>query len=161
MTETTTFRKKRAPTLYFIIVSKLLKGVFFVVLAIVVYTLSDNDLPAAYRRWLHFLHLNPERRFWTELAGQVGRLTESRVVWVAVGTLIYSLFALVEGIGLAFRVSWAGWMTIGESSFFIPIEIAELIHRPSLMVLGILALNIFMVWYLYANRARLFRHHHH
>ena len=54
--------KKRAPTLYAIIAIKLLKGLLFVTLAIVAYTLSDNDLPAEYRNLLHHLRLNPERK---------------------------------------------------------------------------------------------------
>jgi uncharacterized membrane protein (DUF2068 family) len=82
-------------------------------------------------------------------------------VWVAVGTLFYSMFSLVEGIGLMFRVGWAGWLAIGESAFFIPIEIHELTRRFSWPVFVILALNIFIVWYLFQNRERLFRHHHH
>jgi len=155
------FIKKRAPTLYVIIAIKLLKGALFVSLAIMAYALSDNDLPAEYQKWLHYLRINPEKRFWTQLAVQVGGLTEARVLWVAVGTLIYSLFSLVEGVGLIFRVGWAGWLAIGESAFFIPIEIFELVHRPSKVVLVVLALNIFIVWYLFANRNRLFRHHHH
>ena len=32
-------------------------------------------------------------------------------------------FSLVEGFGLIFRVPWAGWLAIGESAFFIPIEV--------------------------------------
>ena len=161
MADDTTFIKKRAPTLYVIIAIKLVKGALFVTLAIVAYTLSDNDLPAEYQEWLHFLRLNPEKRFWTQVAVQIGQLTEVRVLWVAVGTLIYSLFSLVEGVGLIFRVSWAGWLAIGESAFFIPIELFELVHRPSRLVAGILALNIFIVWYLFKNRQWLFRHHHH
>ena len=155
------FVKKRAPTLYVIIAIKLLKFVSFVTLAGVLYALSNNDLPAEYNRVLHFLRLNPERRFWADLALRVGNLTEARVLWAALGTLIYSLFSGVEGVGLIFRVGWAGWLAIGESAFFIPIEIFELIHRPSWMVLVILALNVFIVWYLFANRHWLFRHHHH
>ncbi len=160
MTSDPTIQKKRAPTLYVIIAIKLLKGALFVTLAFVAYALSDNNLPTEYQHLLHFLRLNPEKRFWTQLAIQVGQLTEARVVWVAVGTLIYSLFSLVEGIGLLFRVRWAGWLAIGESAFFIPIEVFELVHRPSWMVASILGLNIFIVWYLFANRDRLFRHHH-
>ena len=151
--------QKRAPTLYAIIVVKLLKGLLFLSLAIVAYTLSDNDLPAEYHNLLHVLRLNPERRFWADLAVQVGKLTEQRVLWTAAGTLVYSLFSLVEGIGLMFRIKWAGWLTIGESAFFIPIEIFELVHRPSLTVLIILLINILIVWYLFANRERLFRRH--
>jgi len=158
---TTNGFKKRAPALYFIIGYKLLKGLLFVAFAIALYTLSDNDLPAELHRLLHFLHLNPERRFWVDLAVAVGGLTEARVLWAALGTFIYSLFSLVEGVGLMFRASWAGWLAIGESAFFIPIEVFELVHHPNWMVLVILALNVFIVWYLFANRHRLFRHHHH
>ena len=152
--------KKRAPTLYAIIAMKLLKGLFFVTLAIIAYTLSDNDLPYEYHRLLHFLRLNPETKFFSDLAVQVSNLTEVKVLHVAAGTLAYSLFALVEGIGLMFRVKWAGWLAIGDSAFFIPIEVYELIHRFSKPVLIILAINIVIVWYLLKNRERLFHRHH-
>jgi len=161
MADDKTFLKKRAPTLYVIIAIKLLKGLLFVVLAIVAYTLSDNDLPAEYRGLLHHLRLNPERKFFADLAVQVGQLTEAKVLWAAAGTLCYSLFSLVEGVGLIFRVSWAGWLAIGESAFFIPIEIHELVKNPVLPVFLVLALNVVIVWYLFRNRHRLFRHHHH
>jgi len=161
MADDNTFLKKRAPTLYVIIAIKLLKGLLFVVLAIVAYTLSDNDLPAEYRGLLHHLRLNPERKFFADLAVQIGKLTEVKVLWAAAGTLGYSLFSLVEGVGLIFRVSWAGWLAIGESAFFIPIEIHELVKNPVLPVFLVLALNVVIVWYLFRNRQRLFRHHHH
>ena len=161
MADDKAFLKKRAPTLYAIIAIKLLKGLLFVVLAIVAYTLSDNDLPAEYRGLLHHLRLNPERKFFADLAVQVGKLTEAKVLWAAAGTLCYSLFSLVEGVGLIFRVSWAGWLAIGESAFFIPIEIHELVKNPVLPVFLVLALNVVIVWYLFRNRHWLFRHHHH
>jgi uncharacterized membrane protein (DUF2068 family) len=153
--------KKRAPTLYAIIAMKLLKAALFIALATALYTLSDNDLPYEYRRLLHFLRLNPESRFFAELAVQVGKLTEVKVLWTAAGTLVYSLFSLVEGFGLLLRVNWAGWLAIGESAFFIPIEVYELVlHRFSLAVLGILVINVVIVCYLLRNRERLFKHHH-
>jgi len=74
---------------------------------------------------------------------------------VALGTLIYSLFSLVEGVGLMFRISWAGWLAIGESAFFIPIEVYELVHKFTQPVFFILIANIFIVWYLFQNRERL------
>jgi uncharacterized membrane protein (DUF2068 family) len=151
--------KKRAPTLYAIIAMKLSKGLLFVTLGIAAYALSDNDLPYEYKRLLHVLRLNPENKFFSDLAVQVGHLTQVKVLQVAAGTL-FSLFSLVEGVGLIFRVSWAGWMAIGESSFFIPIEVYELVvHRFSRTVLVILVLNIVIVWYLLKNRRRLFHHH--
>jgi len=154
----TSIIKQRAPTLYAIIALKLAKGALFASLAFIAYALSDNDLPYEYQRLLHFLRLNPENKFFSDLAVHVGQLTEAKVLHVAVGTLVYSLFSLVEGFGLVFRVSWAGWMAIGESGFFIPIELAELVHRPTRIVSIILILNVVIVCYLLKNRVRLFRH---
>ena len=163
--------KKPAPTFYAIIAAKLLKGLLFAWVAMVLYTRSGRDLPEEYKDLLHHLRVNPERRFWADLAKQVGQLTEQKVILAAEGTFVYSLFSLVEGIGLLFRIRWVGWLTIGESAFFIPIEIYELVqqqHRQEpgrtshpLLVLLILAFNILVVWYLFQNRQRLFRHHHH
>jgi uncharacterized membrane protein (DUF2068 family) len=157
----TPFIKKRAPTLYFIIGMKLVKGTALVALAVVLFKLADNDLPAELHDLLEFLKIDPEKRFWSDLAVQIGRVTETNVIWVGVGTVIYSLFSWVEGIGLMFRASWAGWLAIGESAFFIPIEVLDLLHNFSWVVLVILGLNILIVWYLFVNRHWLFRHHHH
>jgi uncharacterized membrane protein (DUF2068 family) len=152
--------KPRAPTLYAIIIVKLLKGALFLSMAIGAYALSDNDLPDEYRHLLHYLRLNPEKKFFSDLAVSIGHITEANVLWVAAGTAVYSLFSLIEGTGLMFRVSWAGWMSIGESAFFIPIEIYDLVHHKfSWTVFVILVINVVILWYLYANRERLFRHH--
>jgi len=151
--------RQRAPTLYLIIAIKLFKGLALVSLAVAAYALSDNNLPVEYRHLLHFFRIDPEKKFWSDLAVQVGKITQANVLWVAVGTLTYSLFSWVEGIGLVFRAPWAGWLAIGESAFFIPIEVVELVTHYSRTLLAILALNVLIVWYLFLNRQRLFRHH--
>jgi uncharacterized membrane protein (DUF2068 family) len=155
---------KKAPTLYAITIFKLLKGAVFLGVALVIYQHSDRDLPAEYQNLLDWLHhwmkVNPEREFWTDMALAVENLTATRVMHIAMGTFIYSLFSLVEGIGLLFRAKWAGWMTISESAFFIPIEVHHLTHvNPSKFVFAIMVANIIIVWYLFRNRDRLFRHH--
>lgn len=152
--------KRRAPTLYAIAAVKLIKGALLLLLALGVYSLSDNNLPEEFRGLLKFLHLDPEQKFFADLAARVGTITPANVFWVAAGTAFYSLFSLVEGVGLTFRITWAAWMAIGESGFFIPIEVYDLVKGFSLTVCIILAVNIVIVWYLLQNRHRLFRHHH-
>ena len=164
----TELRKKHAPTFWAIIIFKLLKGSLFVTLAITAYTLSDNNLPYEFQRLMHFLQplmdflkVHPANKFFVHLAENVGKLTEADLLWTALGTLIYSSFSLVEGVGMIFRQSWAGWLAIGESAFFVPIEVYEL-SRPGRFSWGlfvILVLNVLIVWYLFKNRARLFKHH--
>ena len=150
---------KRAPTLYAIISIKWLKGLILLSLALGVYNLADDNLPEVYDSALRWVHIDPEKKFFSDLAVQVARITPSNVMWVATGTFLYSLFSLVEAVGLMFRVSWAGWLAIGESAFFIPIEIYELGHALSLTLSIILVINVVIVIYLYRNRERLFRHH--
>jgi uncharacterized membrane protein (DUF2068 family) len=164
--------KKRAPTLYFIIIVKLVKGSLALLLALGVYKLAGKDLQDLFDRLLRFIHLDPENKFFSDIGDRLDDITPANVRWVATGTFLYSLFSLVEGVGLIFRVPWAAWLTIGESAFFIPIEIFELVHRHKLAQRGelahpgfawklslILGLNILILWYLFQNRARLFRHH--
>lgn len=155
---------KRAPALYAIIIFKVAKGLLFAGIALSLYVLSDNNLPSDYQHALEWLNqhtkVNPEKRFWIELADKIDTLTEPMMVRAAIGTLIYSLFALVEGVGLMFRISWAGWLSIGEAAFFIPIEVLELVHKFHWLVFVIMVFNIFIVWYLFQNRDRLFHHHH-
>ncbi|HXS67852.1 MAG TPA: DUF2127 domain-containing protein [Candidatus Polarisedimenticolia bacterium] len=165
--------KKRAPTLYFIIAIKLLKGTLAILLAFGVYKLAGKDIPDLFDRMLRFIHLDPENRFLSYIGDQLDNVKPASVRWFATGTFLYSLFSLVEGVGLIFRVPWAGWMTIGESLFFIPIELYEIARHHELVQRGIvppsgftwkvsviLGLNILIVWYLLQNRARLFKHHH-
>lgn len=152
--------KRRAPTLYLIIVGKLIKGVLALALALGVLKLAGQDLPDLFARMVRWIHFDPENRFFSQISDRLDTITPANVRWVALGTFIYSLFSLVEGIGLIYRVPWAGWMAIGESAFFIPIEVRELTVHPHLFVLGVLGFNVLIVWYLYANRKRLFRHHH-
>lgn len=161
MSDEIPFIKKRAPTLYVIIAIKLGKGVLLLLAALGVYSLSDENLPGAFRQLLLFLHLDPEKQFFADLETKIALLSAAKLRILAGGTVLYSLFSWVEGIGLIFRVSWAGWLAIGESAFFIPIEIYELMHRVTPTIVLVLALNILIVWYLFANRHRLFRHHHH
>jgi uncharacterized membrane protein (DUF2068 family) len=164
---------KRAPTLYFIIVTKLVKGALALLLAFGLYKIRDQAPGDVFDHALRMIHLDPENRFLSDIGDKLDQVTAANVRWVATGTLFYSLFALVEGVGLMFRVPWAGWLTIGESAFFIPIEIFEIVHHHRLVALGqpthpgftwkvslILALNVFIVWYLFQNRDRLFKHRH-
>jgi uncharacterized membrane protein (DUF2068 family) len=152
---------KRAPTLYVIIGFKLIKGVLLLLLGLGLYTLSNNNLPNEFRSLLQFFDLDPDKKFFADMSAKLGSVTEGNMLWLSWLTMFYSLFSLVEGVGLIFRVFWAGWLAMGESVFFIPIEVYDLSHRLRTSIIIILILNIAIVCYLFQNRHRLFHHHHH
>ena len=165
---------KHAPTLYLIVAIKAVKGLAALLLALGAYSLTDNNLPEDFRKLLAFLHLDPEKKFFLELADRVAEITPHNLNWLAVISVVYGLFMLLQAVGLALRVSWVVWLVIGESAFFIPIEIFEIIRRhmprpenhppffahPKIGVAIVLAVNVAIVWYLFKNRGRLIRHHH-
>ena len=168
--------KKRAPTLYFIIAIKLAKGAALLLLALGVFSLANKDLSDVFDQFLRWVHLDPERSFFAGIGNWLDTITPANVREVASGTFLCGLFLIVLGLGLAFRAKWAIWLAIGESAFFIPIEIFELVRHHRLAASGlprpelfphpkiglaiVLAINVLIVWYLYTNRERLFRHHH-
>ncbi|MGP8202121.1 MAG: DUF2127 domain-containing protein [Limisphaerales bacterium] len=159
---------RRAPTLYLIILFKLGKGILAVFLAVVLYFEPANNIPAEYEQLIsrpavkqvfHYLRIHPENKFFTRLALHIANVTQAGVRDAAIGALLWSLFPLTEGVGLIFRVPWAGWLAIGESAFFVPVEIYELLKEFSWFMVVVAIINIGIVWYLYANRERLFHHH--
>jgi uncharacterized membrane protein (DUF2068 family) len=167
--------KKRALTLYFIVAIKLTKGIALLLAAAGFFSLVGKDLGDLFDQFLRWVHLDPEHRFFSNIGDWLNTVTPANVRNLANVTLLYGLFLLVGGTGLAFRAKWAIWLAIGESAFFIPIEIFELLrrrlpnlpdqprpelfHHPKIGLFVVLALNILIVWYLLANRKRLFRHH--
>jgi len=159
-----------APTLYAIIIFKLIKGVLACTLAVGLYFQPAEHLPAEYQNLLAapkvqrvflYLRIHPENKFFTRLAEQIGNLTDARLRAAAYGALLWSLFPLTEGIGLIFRVKWAGWLAIGESAFFVPVELYKLLEDFNWFMIGVTISNIVIVWYLYAFRERLFLHPQH
>lgn len=168
--------KKRAPVLYFIVAIKLIKGVLLLLVALGIFALAGKDLQDLFEHFVHGLGFDPENRFFSNIGDWLDTITPANVRVVASGTFLCGLFLIVLGLGLAFRAKWAIWLAIGESVFFIPIEIFELVHHrnpgtaehprpelfshPKLGLFIVLALNVLIVWYLLKNRTRLFRQHH-
>jgi len=161
--------------LYCIIGIKLLKGVLLLLGAVSIYLLAKKNLPDLFDQFLHWLHLDPEGRFFSGIGDRLDTITPRNVHVVASWMFLYGLFVTVGGLGLAFRAPWAAWLAIGESAFFIPIQIYALIRQhtpageahahamlahPNIGIAILLAVNVMIVWYLFKNRNRLFRHYH-
>lgn len=151
---------KRAPTLYGIAAFKLGKGLIFLLFALGIYTLSDNDLPREFRTLIEWMRLDPGHEFFRNTLAKLSRVTEQNMLWVAGGTGAYAALAIVEGIGLLLRFRWAAYLAIAEGAFFIPIEVNELGRAFTVGMSVILVINVIIVVYLWRNRARLFRHPH-
>jgi uncharacterized membrane protein (DUF2068 family) len=170
-------KKSHAPTLYFIAICKLAKGAALLLLALGIYWMAGRDLQDDFDKFIAWVHLDPEHRFFRNISDSLATITPGNVRAASLATFLYGLFLIVGGVGLALRAKWAIYLTIGESAFFIPIEVFELTSRhtprgdtpdetphphlfphPKIGLLIVLVLNVLIVCYLYKNRKRLFRH---
>ena len=71
-----------------------------------------------------------------------------QLVELSIGATVYTGLLFTEGIGLWLQKRWAEYMTAGLTALFIPVEIYEIFERFTWVRVAILALNIFVVWYL-------------
>ena len=77
--------RKRAPTLYFIVAIKLIKGVLLLLLALSIFFAAEKDLPDLFNQFLGWVHLDPERRFFAAIADLAGHRHAHQYARVCVG----------------------------------------------------------------------------
>jgi uncharacterized membrane protein (DUF2068 family) len=144
-------RENRVRYLKLIAVFKILKGLFLLSVGISLIFLNsrtrwmdaisdwtDDELLVVHSKTLHYL-LN---QLQTALAG--GHLRATGLL-----ALFYSAVLFTEGIGVYLQRRWAELLMIFATSALIPFEIHHLWFRPSLGALVVLAVNCFIVWFLY------------
>jgi len=99
---------------------------------------TDDELLVVHSKTLHFL-LN---QLQTALAG--GHLRATGLL-----SLFYSAVLFTEGTGVYLQQRWAELLMIFATAALIPFEIHHVWFRPSLGAFVILAVNCFIVWFLY------------
>lgn len=140
-----------------IAVFKLLKGVLLIAVSVAALKLLHADFASLVERWVAILGLDQNSRFVGRALSTAAALTPNRVRDLIVGSFLYGGLFLTEGIGLWLLKRWAMWFTVIITGSFLPVEIYELIRRPSAAKVGILAANLALAVYL-ARRIRDGRH---
>jgi uncharacterized membrane protein (DUF2068 family) len=74
---------------------------------------------------------------------------------IGIAAIAYGLLECVEGVGLALRRRWAEYLVVLATGAFLPLEVSEVLHRPTALKVGALIVNIAIVVYL-VWRKRLF-----
>jgi uncharacterized membrane protein (DUF2068 family) len=100
-------------------------------------------------------HLNPAShrpRVFIELAG---RLNDARLWQLACGALAYSAVRLIEAYGLWYDRRWGEAFAAASGAVYLPFELRELYHRPSLLSACLVAVNLGLVAFMiYSLRPR-------
>jgi uncharacterized membrane protein (DUF2068 family) len=128
---------------------KLLKVVILLLAAYGEVRLHDATLSARILSWASARPQGLEHEFVTRALAWFSGLSESRIHALRFVTLTYAAVFAVEGIGLWMQRRWAEWLTTIITASLMPLELWELIHKPSVGAAVLLLANGLIVGYLY------------
>lgn len=94
------------------------------------------------------LHIDPERHFAGVFLNAAAHLTDARLWGIAALALAYSVLRGVEAYGLWRSRRWASWLGAAGGAIYVPVEVYELLERPSAIKVATLTFNIAVVAYL-------------
>jgi uncharacterized membrane protein (DUF2068 family) len=132
-----------------IIIFKYFKAVVFLLVAIAALKLSRADPFPTAEQVAHFFRSSPEN----ELIRAFARLTPGLALGIGFASLFVSLVFGIEATLLAARVWWSTYFTIVLTALGIPLEIFEILRRPSgFRRYLLLAVNVAILLYLWKRR---------
>ncbi len=143
--------RKGSPGLVLIGIFKLLKAIILVLVGFGALHYLRVDLRESVNHWIQVFRVDPENRYIHRLLERIFSVTPKQLRELSVGTFIYAAILGTEGVGLLTRKHWAEYFTIISTGIFVPLELYELVHRFTFIKLGVLALNVVIVWYLVAR----------
>ena len=103
------------------------------------------------------VELDPRRPLVRHLIERLHRLHAGTIVLTGLAALGYGALELVEGVGLWLDKLWAEYLTVIATSLLIPLEVYELVRKPSLLKAGGIVVNVAIVAYLAWNLRRRLR----
>jgi uncharacterized membrane protein (DUF2068 family) len=127
---------------------KLLKGLALLAVGIAAPALLSKDVGPTLEHWANLFRVDPHNHYIHLLIEKLSLVDPKKLKEFRVGTFIYSVIFLTEGIGLALRKRWAEYLTIVTTGSFLPLEIYEIVRLATLAKIILLLFNIAIVVYL-------------
>ena len=127
---------------------KLFKAALLIVTGIGILKLLHKDVAEVVLHWTDVFRVDPDNRLVQAALVKAFGLDDHKLKELGVGTFLYAGLFLTEGTGLLLRKRWAQYFTIIVTSSLLPIEVYELVHRPSAGKVIVILVNIAVVVYL-------------
>jgi uncharacterized membrane protein (DUF2068 family) len=94
------------------------------------------------------LHADPAWHVTHQFIELASRVTDQRIVLVAVFAAIYASIRIVEAYGLWHERHWAEWFAVISAAIYLPLEVFHICTHPKLLGLMIFLGNVAIVIYL-------------
>jgi uncharacterized membrane protein (DUF2068 family) len=131
-----------------IAIERLVRGALLLAAAVYLFFHLSSDFGRLADHAIRSVELDPRRHFLHRIVVYLHRLRASQLRIVAIAALGYGALELTEGVGLWLEKLWAEYLTVIATSLLIPLELFELVHKPSPWKAGGVAVNVAIVAYL-------------
>lgn len=125
-----------------------LKGAIVLCAGFGVLSLLHRDLERLAISLVTRLHIDPDAHYAGIFIEAAAHTTDTRLWGVAALALVYSVLRLCEAYGLWFDHRWGLWFGVASGAIYLPVELYELWHKPGLIKVGALVVNLAVIVYL-------------
>lgn len=133
------------------------KGVVVLLTGFGLFALVHRNVQQLAETLVAHAHLNPASHTPRVFLDYAGQLDDAHLMQLAAAALAYAAVRLVEAYGLWYERSWGEGFAAASGAVYLPFELRELFHQPSLLSAGLVAVNLglvgFMVYSLRQRRA--------
>ncbi|MEI8633038.1 DUF2127 domain-containing protein [Vibrio sp. PP-XX7] len=124
------------------------KGLISLLVGLGLHAFAGHNLRHVAEMIVSHLHLNPASRLPNIFIHAAGSITDSEITWVALGAFAYALVRFVEAYGLWRGMLWTEWFALVSGGIYLPFELYESVVHPQILSLGVLLINLIVVWYM-------------
>src|SRR5436190_3415572 len=125
---------------------KLAKSAIVLARGIALIRCRNRDLGEIASRWISNVWLG--RPYIDGVIDKLSFMSKETIDKFAIGSFLYSVLLLIEGVGLCLRKRWAEYLTVGITASLLPFEFYELLHRVTWSGIVVTLLNVAIVVYL-------------
>lgn len=143
-------------------IERLLRGLVLVAAAfgVLKFRSSRETMRAAFDRDLPLLRPLADQLGWdidrsklVRLIDEAFSLSNTTLLWVALGVFAYAGLQVIEASGLWLMKRWGEYFAVVATSLFLPLEIYELTEKVTVLRVGALLINVVaVIWLLYSKR---------
>ena len=136
-----------------IALERVVRGLLLLIAGGYLVTHLGSDFGRLADRVMRAVELDPRRPFLHRIIAKLHHLHAGTVLATGIAALGYGLLETVEGWGLWRDKLWAEYLTVIATALLIPLELYELVRKPSVVKAAGIAVNVAVIVYL-AHRLR-------
>ncbi|MFC0251441.1 DUF2127 domain-containing protein [Massilia consociata] len=131
------------------------KGMVVLLAGFGLFSLVHHDVQRVAEALVAHAHLNPASHTPRVFIAYAGQLDDARLMQLAGAAIAYSAVRMVEAYGLWHGRAWGEGFAAASGAIYVPFELRELYHRPGLLSVCLLLVNLAIVAFMvYSLRRR-------